>query len=1216
MRVRKAQSLVKSGNVDGAEAALAEILEQHPSNARAQQAMKRLREQIRTANEPDPADQQRISGLVAAGQYADAFATAKELVGTHPKSVYLWNILGTMCLKFDDPAASEPCFKRAVTLDPAVSAPLIGLAAARKLQGAGTEAIALLEMALERDPRHLAAQKQLASLYAEIACHDVALEAFRRVVDLDPDNPGAVSDVAVTLSKLKRYGEALDLVEDLTGRWPGREEDFALGGEIANSAGRYPEAIAWFERVPDHDSDDLATLNILKARGQIADWREFEAQPRKAARIGRQRRAINPGPVLSLVDDPILQLGHAERASAAGFPQVAGPSPAPATERPRRLRIGYFSSDFEDHATMVLMGGLFEIHDRDRFEIFVYSYGPECDRPVRQRLVDAAEHFRDVRKTTDSELAEMARADGIDIAIDLKGYTEGSRSALFAHRLAPVQISWLGWPGTMGHECFDYAIVDRVTVPETQRIGFSENLIYMPDTYQVNDSSRQVPGVALARAEYGLPEDGFVFCCFNATYKITPREFDIWMRLLDRVEGSVLWLLEIQRLGRGQPPGRGGAARHLRRPAGLRGPGQSGGAPGAARCGGPVPRHLHHQCPHHLQRRAVGRIAGGDAAGPAIRGAGRGEPSACRRPARARRKGRGRLRADRAGPRAGSRAARGAEGASRLRAEECAALRHRALRPASGARVRHGLRQASRRGGAGGFRRPASRRSGGFGMIVCHPLKLIFLKTKKVGGTSFEIALSRFCGPDCVITPISPSDEEIRAAKGFPGAQNHDRPGWPDGSRSAGRFYNHISAAAARRMIPRGIWESYTRLSIVRDPHDVAISRYFWEGGPRMGLDFGQFVSTCRAVLSENGIIAPHEGAFAADRFLRYEHLEEDIRGLDVPGLWETFAAIRTKADFRPRTGARPADMYARFPAAAEIVAEQCPGVLERFGYSRRTAPAAPAIVPIRKPAGKAVFALSAGRTGTAYLAKLLGRNLKVEAIHEPLGIDDFDVAMPSLRTMRAFNTFGMDAHVRGFWARKLATLEGTHVETNHTLGKCGLVEALAESTPGERATVIVLRRDLADQCASYALRGDFTNVTLEWQWYLSPAYPNVMVRPDAFLPMGPVGRGIWYALEMEARQAFYLLRYGDRLDFVEARLEDLTTRDGAARLLGALGHEGEVVLPERSNASGGDRETHEALKTEMRRTLAGIAFDPVQIARSYIAKNRVLSSPLLSGAA
>jgi protein O-GlcNAc transferase len=255
------------------------------------------------------------------------------------------------------------------------------------------------------------------------------------------------------------------------------------------------------------------------------------------------REPVHPFAVLSMALSPAEHLCVAG-SFAAGFT-------APSLEHrredyagARKLRIGYLSADFCRHATALLMAELFERHDKSCFEIIAYSHGPEDGSELGARLRGAFDEFVDLRTMTDAEAAKRINADRIDILVELKGYTKGARTGISAQRPAPVQVSFVGFPGTMGASFIDYVIADPFVAPMDQQPFYSEKIVHLPDCYQPNDTKRLISNITPTRAEYGLPEQSFVFCSFNNTYKITPKFFDIWMRLLMAIPGSVLWLLD------------------------------------------------------------------------------------------------------------------------------------------------------------------------------------------------------------------------------------------------------------------------------------------------------------------------------------------------------------------------------------------------------------------------------------------------------------------------------------------------------------------------------------------------------------------------------------------------------------------------------------------------------------------------------------------------
>jgi predicted O-linked N-acetylglucosamine transferase (SPINDLY family) len=283
----------------------------------------------------------------------------------------------------------------------------------------------------------------------------------------------------------------------------------------------------------------------LYTRSLLCDWEDSESERRQLeALIERGLKIVLPFPILSISASPAIQRQAAEIYASDEQPERF--TAAGIARRPRRekIRIGYYSSDYYNHPTSYLMAEIFELHDRSRFEVLGFSYGPEKSDAMSQRVSAAMDRFVDVRSMPDREVAELSRRLDVDIAVNLNGFTENHRTGIFAERAAPIQVNYLGYPGTMGTGYMDYLIADPMLIPESSRQHYTEKIVYLPNCYQPNDSQRAISEKPCARAGEGLPETAFVFCCFNKAYKITPAVFDIWMRILGRVEGSVLWLLE------------------------------------------------------------------------------------------------------------------------------------------------------------------------------------------------------------------------------------------------------------------------------------------------------------------------------------------------------------------------------------------------------------------------------------------------------------------------------------------------------------------------------------------------------------------------------------------------------------------------------------------------------------------------------------------------
>jgi len=213
-------------------------------------------------------------------------------------------------------------------------------------------------------------------------------------------------------------------------------------------------------------------------------------------------------------------------------------------QKPKRLRIGYFSSDFRQHSVAYGIANIFASHDREHFEIYGYSFGPNDDSEIRKRIINTVDVFDDVKEMGDQDVALLARQDKIDIAIDINGYTKLCRPSIFAYRAAPIQIHFWGSANSMGMDSIDYYIGDYLRIPKKYEHGYSESIIRLPHWMMAKYENEAISDLPMTRTDMGLPEQGFVFCCFNNSYKISSAEFDIWMRLLDKVNDSVLWILK------------------------------------------------------------------------------------------------------------------------------------------------------------------------------------------------------------------------------------------------------------------------------------------------------------------------------------------------------------------------------------------------------------------------------------------------------------------------------------------------------------------------------------------------------------------------------------------------------------------------------------------------------------------------------------------------
>lgn len=374
-----------------------------------------------------------------------------------------------------------------------------------------------------------------------------ALDSYEHALQVKPDYAEAYNSRGVAMQEQKRFEEALDSYERALKVKPDYAEAYYNRGLTLHELKRFEAALDSYERAlkiaPDHD---CLYGTWLHTKIQLCDWSNLDSRITDlATNIRQANRATPPFSVLALIDSLSLQRQAAETWVRERHPPSEVAPPRRTRSRQRRIRVGYYSADYHSHATSYLMAELFERHDRERFELLAFSYGPDNPDDMRKRLVAAFDQFMDVRLKSDIEVARLSTELGIDVAVDLKGFTQDARTGIFSCRAAPIQVSYLGYPGTMGAPYIDYIVADQILIPQESRQQYSERIVYLPHSYQVNDRRRRIADREFARHELGLPSTGFVFCCFNNNYKIMPHTFDGWMRILRQVEGSVLWLLEV-----------------------------------------------------------------------------------------------------------------------------------------------------------------------------------------------------------------------------------------------------------------------------------------------------------------------------------------------------------------------------------------------------------------------------------------------------------------------------------------------------------------------------------------------------------------------------------------------------------------------------------------------------------------------------------------------
>lgn len=512
-----------------------------------------------------------------AGRLSEAAKIYNRLLQRMPNNFGCVYSLAMIYAQQNNFTAAANMFHRAAQIKPELSDVHYNLAVALGMAGNFKDATLSYERVLQIDPHHANARNNYATAllhsgraadavrqYDELIAQtqtsanayvnrgtarlslkriEEALADFERAIVLKPNFADAHLNRGNALAELGRTDEALASCQKAITLQPDFADAYNNMANIYTRIGRYEEAAAAYDKglvLQPHDSESRSSRFLVKMH--LCDWSDFAKERDNLLVTLRHGLVTYPFNVLAATTSAEDQLECAKTFAEARFPAAAEPLWRGEVYRHDRIRVAYVSSDFREHPVAYLTAGLYEHHDRSRFEVTAVSFGPEQDRGIAQRLKGAFEHFIDVRTRSDEEVAALLRSREIDIAVDLVGYTQTARTDIFARRPAPIQVNYLGYPGTLGATYFDYIVADRLVLPPEHAAFYAEKAAWLPDTFMATDVTRAITATMPTRGELRLPENGFVFCAFNYLHKNNPTVFDIWMRLLRQIEGSVLWL--------------------------------------------------------------------------------------------------------------------------------------------------------------------------------------------------------------------------------------------------------------------------------------------------------------------------------------------------------------------------------------------------------------------------------------------------------------------------------------------------------------------------------------------------------------------------------------------------------------------------------------------------------------------------------------------------
>jgi protein O-GlcNAc transferase len=482
--------------------------------------------------------------LNAKGDSQAALASCERALEIDPDYADAYNNMANILKGRGELDAAINSYTNALRITPDDAEIFNNIGIALSAQGDFGAAIKSYKQALILKPHYAEAYLNIGAVLQNIGDLGAAIDSYQQALYISPNYFEGHHNMGTALMTKEDVEGAIDSFEKALKIEPNYANAYYGKGSALVDKGAVDAGIESYEMAlkinPDHSA---ARTHKLHQQSHICDWDAVEKDRHLIASLGLSTDSVEPYALQSLEDAPDRHRLRSESfvKKKYGYKLSSLPRAQP-LKQPQRLRIGYFSADFHTHPVAYLLAKVLEIHDRKSFEVYGYSIGPSKNDDMRQRLIKAFDVFTDVKDMSDDEIALKAKRDKIDIAIDLTGYTQHCRPGIFFYRAAPIQINYLGFSSTMGADFIDYIIADPVLIPRDHEQYYSEQVLRLPNTFMPTDNTREISACQITRADVGLPDEAFVFCCFNNNFKISPREFDIWMRVLTQVEGSVLWL--------------------------------------------------------------------------------------------------------------------------------------------------------------------------------------------------------------------------------------------------------------------------------------------------------------------------------------------------------------------------------------------------------------------------------------------------------------------------------------------------------------------------------------------------------------------------------------------------------------------------------------------------------------------------------------------------
>jgi protein O-GlcNAc transferase len=474
----------------------------------------------------------------------EAVESYQNAIEINPKLPEAFNNLGNIYKDLGKFPSAAKSYQKALEINQNFAEAFYNLGIVQKKLRLLDDSVESFISAIKIKPRFAEAHNNLGSSLNALGQHFDAMESCKKALEIDPNYAEAYNNIGNIFNDLRKSSAAIHSYEKAITLKPRYAEANSNLGSIYRDRKDRDKALFYYEQAYSLKPDmDFILGDILQLKMRLCKWKNLRQQLIELrSRIVNDEKVVSPFSLLGLIDDPALQRKASEIYVNYYYPKNNSLPKISHYSNHNKIRIGYFSADFKQHPVATLTAELYEMHNRNYFEIHAFSFGADTNDEMNLRIKAGVDYFHDVKDTPLKDLALLARSFEIDIAIDLGGFTAKSRTEIFAMSVAPIQLSYIGYLGTLGANYYDYLIADQIMIPEDYQKYYSEKIIYLP-SFQVNDSNEKQPDIVLTRQEIGLPKDGFVFCCFNNTYKITPAALDLWTPILKRVAGSVLLLV-------------------------------------------------------------------------------------------------------------------------------------------------------------------------------------------------------------------------------------------------------------------------------------------------------------------------------------------------------------------------------------------------------------------------------------------------------------------------------------------------------------------------------------------------------------------------------------------------------------------------------------------------------------------------------------------------